>query len=194
MSDTSFTLFPPEFLPGYSVLPEIDSDTVPKDLTPVPATVYDAHAMSILINEYAAGGVMLAKGPQYLYQNIREYYVIKMPVSEEIVGPLGAQKEIVIACVSLHVLWEDLAEVRSLAVHPQLKRFGLGRLLVDHVKEEAKKYGIRRLFAFTLRPDFFQAMDFYEVPRQTLPPVVWSACSNCPKFYKCDEIGMMYDL
>lgn len=194
MSDFSNTIFPTNNIPGTVVLPPIDLEKLPKNLEPRPATVKDAHSISILINEYALEGVMLAKGPQYLYQNVREYYVITIPTPENIVGPLGESNEMVIACVSLHVLWEDLAEVRSLAVHPQLKRNGLGRVLVDHVKQEAKKFGINKLFSFTLRPDFFAAMGFHEVKRQNLPAVVWSGCSNCPKFYKCDEVGMLMHL
>ncbi len=191
MNEFPTSFFPVNYDPTNIFLPSIDESMIPKGLTPEPANVKDVHAVSVLINEYAIDGVMLARGPQYLYQNLQEYYVVKVPSPQKLIGPLGESDDLVIACVSLHILWEDLAEVRSLAVHPQLKRMGYGRVLVDFLKKEAKSIGINRLFAFTLRPDFFAAMGFHEVAREKLPPVVWNACSNCPKFYKCDEIGMM---
>ncbi len=195
MKEFSSSFFPPDFLPtSYSPLPSFDPKKIPQNPLPRTATIHDVHGMSTLINEYASEGVMLARGPQYLYQGIREYSVITIPAEEKLIGPLGETDEIVIACVSLHILWEDLAEVRSLAVHPQLKRKGLGRVLVEHVKKQAAELGINRLFTFTLRPDFFQAMQFTEVAREKLPPVVWAGCSNCPKFYKCDEVGMILNL
>lgn len=194
MTDFSEPIFPPDYTPGYSPLASFNPNNLPDTFTPRPATIHDVHGMSTLINEYAQEGVMLARGPQYLYQGIREYSVITIPAEEKIIGPLGEHNEIVIAVVSLHILWEDLAEVRSLAVHPLIKRRGLGKIIVDHLKEDAKKLGIKRLFTFTLRPDFFQAMGFKEVERSKLPAVVWAGCSNCPKFYKCDEIGMLHYL
>ncbi len=191
MEDFSNAIFPPEFLPGFSPLPVLDVNNLPARFTPRPATIQDVHGMSTLINEYASEGVMLARGPQYLYKGIREYSVISIPSQEKLIGPLGESDQVVIAVASLHVLWEDLAEVRSVAVHPQIKRMGLGRTMVNHVKKEAANIGIKRLFTFTLRPDFFQSLGFKEVPREKLPPVVWAECSNCPKFYKCDEVGMI---
>ncbi len=194
MEAFSSSIFPPEFLPGFSPLPVIDLTTLPARFTPRSATIQDVHGMSTLINEYASEGVMLARGPQYLYKGIREYSVISMTSKEKFIGPLGESSDIILAVGSLHVLWEDLAEVRSVAVHPQLKRQGLGRIMIEHLKKEAKSIGMKRLFTFTLRPDFFASMGFREVPREKLPPVVWAECSNCPKFYKCDEVGMIMNL
>ncbi len=191
MSDFTSQIFPPDYLPGFSPLPQIDPDKLPEKLIPRQATIHDVHGMSTLINEYASEGVMLARGPQYLYQGIREYSVISIPSKEKLVGPLGESNEIVIAVVSLHILWEDLAEIRSLAVHPAIKRRGLGRVMVNYATNQAEKLGVNKLFTFTLRPDFFQAMGFKEVARSKLPAVVWAGCSNCPKFYKCDEVGML---
>ena len=86
---------------------------------PRKASIRDVNGMSALINEFAARGIMLARGPLYLYQSIQDYRVMTMPASD------GTER--VVACGGLHVLWEDLAEVRSVAVHPALQKNGLGR-------------------------------------------------------------------
>ncbi len=194
MEDFPSNIFPVEFLPGYTPLLSFDPENLPKELVPRKATIHDVHGMSMLINEYAQSGEMLARGPQHLYQAIREYSVITTPTEQEFRGPLGITNEIVIASIGIHILWEDLAEIRSVAVHPLIKRKGVGTLLIDHIKNEARKLGIKKLFTFSMRPEFFRKQGFREVPRQSLPPVVWAECSNCSKFYKCDEVGMIHVL
>lgn len=166
-----------------STLPEV---TLAENFVPSirSATVQDVHGMSALINQYASSNVMLARGPQYLYLHIQDYMVITVP--DKIAG-----KEIVIACGAVHVLWEDLAEIRSIAVHPGCKGHKLGKLLVMELLERCRKLGIMRAFVFTLVPGFFEKCGFFEFERKNLPPVVWVECSKCPKFYRCDEIGMI---
>ena len=149
-----------------------------------PARVGDVHGMSALINQYASSNVMLARGPQYLYQHIQDYMVITAPAAD-------SDREIVVACGSLHVLWEDLAEIRSIAVHQACQGQGLGRRLVEALVERCRRLGISRVFVFTLAEYFFSHCGFTEFQRESLPPVVWVECSKCPKFYRCDEIGMI---
>ena len=165
-----------------STLPDISALSLPAGLASRKAKIQDVDGMSNLINEFASARIMLARGPLYLYQNIQDYRVI----TAEMDG-----KELVLACGGLHVLWEDLAEVRSVAVHPQLQRKGIGRLLVQDLIEDARNLGAAHLFTFTLAPGFFTSLGFTAVERETLSPVVWAECSKCPKFYKCDEVGMM---
>lgn len=150
------------------------------------ARVNDVHGMSALINQYAANNVMLARGPQYLYQHIQDYVVIAVPDEDE--------NETVIACGALHVLWEDLAEIRSIAVHRNCQKMGLGKKLVNFLVERCQALGIPRVFVFTLVDKFFMKCGFEEFRREELPPIVWVECSKCPKFYKCDEIGMIKQL
>ncbi len=166
-------------------LPQINPDTIKLSHTPRKARIDDVNAMSTLINEFASAKIMLARGPLYLYQSIQDY----MLITGEADG-----KEVVVACGGLHVLWEVLAEIRSVAVHPALQNRGLGKLLIDALRENAKSIGVKDLFVFTLAPKFFTSVGFSEMPREQIPPVVWSECSKCPKFYKCDEIGMIQHL
>jgi len=164
--------------------PESPNGAETLDLPIRKARVADVEAILALVNDYAARNVMLPRGPQYLYENIRDFAVV---VDE---GAGGA----IVACGSLHVLWEDMAEVRSLAIHPAYQNRGLGRRLVEHLKVEALRLGIRRLFTFTLSEDFFARLGFVRKGREELPAKVWGECSRCPKYFRCDEVGMVLDL
>lgn len=150
-----------------------------------PATVKDVHGMSSLINQYAGANVMLARGPQYLYQHIQDYMVITTRANA---------KDIVIACGALHVLWEDLAEIRSIAVQQSCQGRGLAKRLVEALVKRCQTLEIPRVFVFTLAAGFFEKCGFIECDRTELPPFVWVECSKCPKFYRCDEIGMIKNI
>jgi amino-acid N-acetyltransferase len=166
---------------------------LPPEPLPRKATVRDADGMSALINEFASARIMLARGPLYLYQNIQDYRVITLPAHADGGDPEN-MTERVVACGGLHVLWEDLAEVRSVAVHPSLQKRGLGRAVVKALIGDARRLCVRHVFTFTLAEAFFRSLGFSPVPREGIPPVVWAECSKCPKFYKCDEVGMMIHL
>lgn len=148
------------------------------------ARVQDVHGMSALINQYASANVMLARGPQYLYQHIQDYMVVTLQSKADVRGT-------VVACGALHVLWADLAEIRSVAVHKACQGRGLATKLVTALTERCKNLGIPRVFVFTLVAQFFEKCGFIECDRAELPPFVWVECSKCPKFYRCDEIGMI---
>ena len=132
-------------IPTPSLLPEIPDSCLDHVSEPRGAVVSDVRSISGMINEYASAKIMLARGPQYIYENIKDYTVITVPVP----GKQGPQ-EVVVACGAVHVLWEDLAEIRSIAVHPKFHRRGLGSKIVQALIEESRALGIRRLFTFTL--------------------------------------------
>lgn len=167
--------------PGGLPLPEVRRDSaVILDIRP--ACVSDVHGMSALINQYASANVMLARGPQYLYQHIQDYMVVTSPAGDG---------EVVVGCGAVHVLWADLAEIRSVAVHPACNGMGLGRNIVAALLDRCACLGIPRVFVFTLVDEFFRKCGFSEYDRELLPPAVWVECSKCPKFYRCDEICML---
>ncbi len=159
------------------------------------AQIRDVEEILDLVNGFAALNLMLPRGPQYLYENIRDFVIASdrnVPVYS-----LTETKEVlhlIVACGSLHVLWEDMAEVRALAIHPDYQHMGLGSKLVEVMQEEAEQLGIRRLFTFTLTEDFFKTLGFRRQSREELPPKVWGECSRCPKYFHCDEVGMVLDL
>ena len=159
------------------------------------AQIRDVEEILELVNVFANSNLMLPRGPQYLYENIRDFVIASdrnVPVYS-----LTETREVlhlIVACGSLHVLWEDIAEVRALAIHPDYQHLGLGSKLVEFMKQEARQLGIKRLFTFTLTEDFFKTLGFKKIKRNSLPPKVWGECSRCPKYFQCAEIGMVLDL
>ena len=141
------------------------------------AVVGDAEPIVRLINELAVQQVMLPRSPGSVIENIRDFVVAE--VDGEFAG-----------CGALAVTWTDLAEVRSLAVHPDHQKYGLGRKLVDSLIEDARRLGIPRLYAFTYVPQFFEKMQFTVCSHEDLPHKVFNDCMNFPKFHACDEIAM----
>lgn len=145
------------------------------------ARVADVEPLLELVNGFAAQNLMLPRGPQYIFENIRDFAVV-------------VDKDKIIACGSLHVLWGDMAEVRAMAIHPDYQKRGLGKRLVDFLTEEARALGIKQLFTFTLSEEFFARLGFTRKLRDELPPKVWGECSRCPKYFKCDEVGMVREI
>ena len=148
------------------------------------ARISDVENLLELVNGFAAQNLMLPRGHQYIFENIRDYAVI---VDD-------SRDSRIVACGSLHVLWNDMAEIRSMAIHPDYQKRGLGRRLADFLTEEAKQLRIKSIFTFTLSEDFFARLGFTRKLRDELPPKVWGECSRCPKYFKCDEVGMVLEI
>jgi len=159
------------------------------------AQIRDVEEILELVNSFAASNLMLPRGPQYLYENIRDFIIAddrNIPIYS-----LTETREVlhlIVACGSLHVLWDDIAEIRALAIHTDYQEMGLGSKLIEYMKEEAKQLGIRRLYTFTLTEGFFKTLGFKRQNRSELPPKVWGECSRCPKYFQCDEVGMVLEL
>lgn len=149
------------------------------------ARVFDVGECITLINSYASSNLILPRGPKYFYENIRDFVVA------EVAGE-NPEPEIV-ACGSLHVLWEDTAEIRALAVHQRFWRHGLGAKIVRYLIEEARQMGIEKVLALTLDEEFFKRLGFKPKTKEELPLKVWGECMQCPKYFKCDETGLVYD-
>ena len=159
------------------------------------AQIRDVEEILELVNGFAASTLMLPRGPQYLYENIRDFVIASDPnVPVYSMTETREVLNLIVACGSLHVLWEDIAEVRALAIHPDYQHLGLGSKLVEYMKKEARQLGIHRLFTFTMTEEFFSSLGFKKIKRKELPPKVWGECSRCPKYFRCDEVGMVLDL
>ena len=143
------------------------------------ARISDIKQMHKLINDYANKGEMLARPLSELYESIRDFLVIR-------------EEERVVACAALHVSWEDLAEIRSVAVAEDKKMTGLGASLVKACVKEAEALGIKDVFCFTYKPEFFKRQGFADIEKTELPRKVWTDCFRCPKFPNCDEIALIY--
>ena len=162
------------------------------------ARIEDVTKILDLLNYFATSNLMLPRGPQYLYENIRDFVVITEKPMDCCDDPQEAfffdPEDPLVACTSLHVLWGDFAEIRATAVSLDYQKLQLGTILIDYLKEEALKLGIKTLFTFTLADNFFQKQGFEVRNKSELPSRVWVECSRCPKYFKCDEIGMTYEL
>ena len=146
------------------------------------AEIPDAQAIHDLINLYAQRGDMLPRTMGEVYENLRDFYVVR-----------GDDRRFM-GCVALHIVWSDLAEIKSLAVPEDAQTRGLGSLLVEAAVEEARKIGLSRCFALTYRPAFFERLGFVQADVMTLPRKVWNECYRCPKFPSCNEIALVRDL
>lgn len=144
-------------------------------------TISDVKAMQKIINEFAKREEMLPRSLNELYENIRDFYICEN--KGEIAG-----------LCALHILWEDLAEIRSLAVKKDFQKRGIGRRLLERCLEEAKCLGIKRVFALTYHPDFFIKSGFRLIEKTELPQKIWGDCLRCPKFPECDEDAVIIDL
>ena len=145
------------------------------------AKVSDVSQMADLINSYAAQGEMLPKSLYQIYQSLRDFVVVEE--SGQIVG-----------CGALHIVWDDLAEIRSLAVVEERWGNGLGRQMVTCLLEEARRLGLPTVFALTYREEFFKKMGFQVVDKDTLPRKIWVDCIDCLKFPHCDETAVVLHL
>jgi amino-acid N-acetyltransferase len=145
------------------------------------ARVGDVRTIQGLIEASASKGEMLPRSLSEIYDHLRDFYIYE-------------QDRSLVGTCALHICWEDLAEVRSLAVLEKQRRKGIGSKLVRACLKEGKRLDIRRVFVLTYRPSFFQKFGFEVVDKATLPHKIWSDCLKCVKFPDCDEIAMMLPL
>lgn len=146
------------------------------------AKMSDVDSIHTLICNYAEQGLLLPRSLQSLYENL-QVFSVAVTDDDEVVGVAG-----------LHILWHDLAEVRSLAVAPGHQGAGLGSLMIQHLIDQAYQLEIARVFALTYQVSFFERLGFSIVKKETMPQKVWKDCINCPKFTCCDEVALVYQL
>ena len=91
----------------------------------------------------------------------------------------------------LHVFWEDLAEIRCLAVAEHVQGLGIGRRLVDACWELARELEIKSIFALTSSIGFFERCGYQQIEKSELPQAVWSECVRCPSFPNCQETALI---
>jgi amino-acid N-acetyltransferase len=145
------------------------------------AKIGDVKDIQKLLTNYASRGEMLSRSLSELYDSLRDFYIFE-------------DEGRVVGTSALHIVWEDLAEVRSVAVSEDAGRRGIGSLVVGACLEEARALGLKRLFCLTYKPDFFAKFGFVVVDKSELPHKVWGDCIKCVKFPDCDEIAMILDL
>jgi amino-acid N-acetyltransferase len=114
------------------------------------ARTSDVRAIRALMDAYAAHRILLSKATVTLFEDVQEFYVAEA-------------EGVVVGCGALHVLWEDLAEVRTLAVDEQHRGRGIGDLLLRRLLQQARHLGVARVFCLTFEVDFFSRHGFAEI-------------------------------
>ena len=145
------------------------------------ARLIDVKEIQRLIKLYSTRGEMLPRSLSELYDNIRDFVVF-------------AHNRKVVGICALHICWEDLAEIRSLAVEEKIRRRGIGEKLVKACLEESRRLGVQRIFALTYQSDFFERLGFKKVDKAVLPHKIWTDCLKCVKFPDCDEVAVVKEL
>ena len=145
------------------------------------AKLKDAKEIQRLIKLYSTRGEILPRSLSELYDHLRDFFV-------------STRNRKVVGICALHICWDDLAEIRTLAVQKEDRRRGVGAKLVKACLEESKEMGVKKVFALTYRPKFFEKQGFLKVDKSALPHKIWSDCLKCVKFPDCDEIALVKEL
>lgn len=145
------------------------------------AKIKDIKQIQGLINYFAQQDLMLPRSLNELYENLRDFWVFEE--SKKIVG-----------CCALHISWENLAEIKSLAVQKNRQKKSIGKKLVSACINEARELGASKLFVLTYCPEYFKKLGFKKIRDSELPHKIWAECINCPKFPDCQEVALIKNL
>jgi amino-acid N-acetyltransferase len=145
------------------------------------ARIKDVNEITELINFYAKQGDMLSRSHTQIYNQLRDYCVAE--INDHVVG-----------CGALNIIWDNLSEVRSLAIAPDYVGQGLGRTIVDQLLVDAHELDLSQVFTLTYKPGFFEKIGFSRVDKKDLPHKVWRDCIHCPKFPDCDEVALIKNI
>lgn len=145
------------------------------------AKISDLKQVHRLINDYAKREQMIPRSLNELYETLRDFVICDVDGN-------------VCGVCALHIMWEDLAEIRSLAVDKGYQKRGIGKNLIKQCLKEAKALGVKRIFALTYSPEFFKKMGFNDIDKSGLPQKIWGDCLRCPRFPECDEHAVIINL
>jgi amino-acid N-acetyltransferase len=148
------------------------------------AVIEDVKSIHKILSTYGAQGLLLPRPLSELYDHLRDFFVLVE----------NSEEDRILGACALGVCWDDLAEIRSLAVAEDQQGKGHGSQLVKACLDEAYSLGLKRVFALTYVEGFFEKMGFREVEKSVLPHKVWADCLKCPRFPDCDETAMILEL
>jgi len=145
------------------------------------ALVTDVPGIKRLIEPFVKEGLMLPRSLHALYTSIRDFWVWQ-------------EDGVILGCCALQISWEDMAEIRTLAIERDRQGRGHGLELLNTCKQEALDLGLGNLFTLTYAPGFFKRAGFTVVDKATLPNKIWADCIHCPHFPECDETALIFKL
>lgn len=143
-----------------------------------PAKFSDVENIHALLNNYAKEGLMLPRSRNSIYENLRDYIV-------------AVENGRLLGCGALHFVWDQLAEIRSMAITPDLKGTGIGRTIVQLLEKEGLERGVKMFFTLTYQPGFFSKCDYVQTEKEKLPQKVWKECVYCSQYPFCSEIAFV---
>ncbi len=143
-----------------------------------PARMGDVRSIHALLTIFANKDLMLPRSISSLYDHLRDFVIYE-------------EEGVILGICALHISWDDLAEIRSLAVAEAKQKCGIGALLVESCLDEAKSLEIRKVFVLTYQAAFFRKFGFVDRDKQDLPHKIWSDCLHCSKFPDCDEDALI---
>lgn len=136
-------------------------------------------AIQDLIRTFADRKLMIRRSLGELYESIREFFVA---VDDD---------GVILGCAALHVFWDDLAELKCLAVSERAQGRGVGRRLVEACWDSARDLEIRTVFTLTYVAEFFEKCGYHRVEKTDLPHKIWNECVRCPLFPSCTEVALI---
>ncbi len=145
------------------------------------AKLADVKAIQTLVNQYAESGQMLPRSLNELYEGLRDFHVLE-------------EQGVLAGVCALHISWAGLAELRSLAVHRNRVKSGIGSRLIAACLAEAAALQVERVFVLTYQDAFFRKLGFRDIDKKELPHKIWTDCLNCVKFPNCDESALILDV
>jgi len=143
-----------------------------------PARMGDVRSIHALLSLFASKGLMLPRSISSLYDHLRDFVVYE-------------ENGVILGICALQLCWDDLAEIRSLAVVEERQKCGIGALLVESCLDEARSLEISKVFVLTYQAEFFRKFGFVDRDKQELPHKIWSDCIHCSKFPDCDEDALI---
>lgn len=148
------------------------------------ARISDVKTIHRMINTSSGKGEILPRSLMDIYGSLRDFFVF-----------FDESNKVVVGICAMNIIWENLAEIRSLCVEEKYRKRGIGKKLVEACISEAITLQLFRIFTLTNRPDFFAQLGFKEVAMSTLSEKIWTDCFRCSKYPDyCDEVAMIIEL
>jgi len=145
----------------------------------VKAIIHDVPAIIDLIKVYANKGLMLNRSEDEVIQNLRDYFVAKEIINNQLE---------IVGVASLHIYTDRLSEIKALTVSQKYQHKGIATQLVKACLQEARNLGLKKVFALTYAEKFFKSIGFVNSSKEELPEKIWKECLTCSKYNTCDEI------
>ncbi len=146
------------------------------------AVVADVPEIRKLIEPFVKDRLLLPKSLHSLYSSLRDFWILTDDAGR------------FIGCSAVQVSWDEVGEIRTLAVRKDMQGRGYGMELVRNCINEAKDLGLKKIFTLTYKEGFFKKVGFKNIDKSRLPNKIWADCIHCPHFPDCDETAMMYTI